>query len=88
MNALLRRLKRDAVVITIHSIPLENMVGVMFSDGSLANNIDLRTQVCYVACVSDSSILDGAEAPTSVIAYKAIRWTAQRRMCFIPRALP
>ena len=28
MNALYRRLKRDAVVITIHAIPLEGIVGV------------------------------------------------------------
>ena len=57
------------MVITIHCIRIEDMVAVLFSDGSLANNIDLRTQVCYVACVADSSILDGADAPTSVIAY-------------------
>ena len=54
MNALFRRLKRGAVVITIHSIPLENMVGVVFSDASLGNNDGCKTQVCHVACVADT----------------------------------
>ena len=55
MKALYRRLERDAVVIARHSIPLENMVGVMFSDASLGNNTDHKTQVCALA---DCSIFD------------------------------
>ena len=37
----------------------------------LGNNDDLKTQVCYLACVAEVSILDRHEEPTSVIAYKS-----------------
>ena len=75
MNALFRRLKKDAVVITIHSIPLNRLKGLVFTDASLANNKDQRTQVCYLACMADQSILDGKEAKVSVLAYKSHKMT-------------
>ena len=71
MNALYRRLKKDAVVITIHAIPLNRLRALVFSDASLGNNADCSTQVFYLACCCDASILDGAEAQVSVIAYKS-----------------
>ena len=71
MNALYRRLKKDAVVITIHAIPLNRLRALVFSDASLGNNADCSTQVCYLACCCDASILDGADAQVSVIAYKS-----------------
>ena len=76
MNALFRRLKKDAVVITIHSIPLNRLKGLVFTDASLANNKeDQRTQVCYLACMADQSILEGKEAKVSVLAYKSHKMT-------------
>ena len=75
MNALYRRLEKDAVVITIHSIPLNRLKGLVFTDASLANNKDQRTQVCYLACMADQSILEGKEAKVSVLAYKSHKMT-------------
>ena len=71
MNALFRRLKKDAVTITIFPIPLARLTGLMFTDASLANRSDCATQCAYVACMTDASILDGHEAPVSVLAYKS-----------------
>ena len=71
-----RRLNKDAVVITIHSIPLNRLKGLVFTDASLANNKeDQRTQVCYLACMADQSILEGKEAKVSVLAYKSHKMT-------------
>ena len=75
MNALLRRLKKDQVVITIHSIPLDRLKGLLFTDASLANNADGRNQVCYVCCMADASILEGVDAKVSVLAYKSHKMT-------------
>ena len=73
MNALFRRLRKDAVVIQIFSIPLDRLTALIFSDASLGNCKDGGSQVCYVACVADQSILDGVEANVSVLAYKSHR---------------
>ena len=73
MNALLRRLKKDAVVLQIFPIPLSRLTGVIFSDASLGNCKDGGSQVCYVACVADQEILEGSETNVSVLAYKSHR---------------
>ena len=62
-------------MITIHSIPLNRLKGLVFTDASLANNKDQRTQVCYLACMADQSILEGKEAKVSVLAYKSHKMT-------------
>ena len=46
MNALYRRLRKDAVVIKIQPIPLHQLKALIFSDASLGNNADYSTQVC------------------------------------------
>ena len=63
------------MVITIHPILLNRLRGLVFTDASLANNKDQRTQVCYLACMADQSILDGKEAKVSVLAYKSHKMT-------------
>ena len=59
MNALFRRLIKDALVITIFPIPLARLMGLMFTDASLANRNDCATQCAYIACMTDVAILDG-----------------------------
>ena len=85
MNALFRRLKKDAVIITIFPIPLARLIGLMFTDASLANRKDCATQCAYIACMTDVAILEGQEAPVSVLAYKSHHIVhICARMCELP----
>ena len=60
-------------MLQIFPIPLPRLTGVIFSDASLGNCKDGGSQVCYVACVADQEILEGAETNVSVLAYKSHR---------------
>jgi len=68
-NAALRRLLQANVTITIKAIPLSRLRILLFSDSSLGNAGGGGTQIAFMTCGVDASILEGVEADVSPLTY-------------------
>ena len=70
-NAALRRLRQNDAELVIKSIPLQMLVLLTFSDGSLGNAAGGSAQIGYIICAADRSILKGIEVFVSILLYKS-----------------
>ena len=75
-NVAFKRLQATAdVPIKILPIPLERLVGVVFTDASLGNAKDGHSQLAWLACVADQDIAVGKESDMSILCWKSNKMT-------------
>ena len=77
-NKLIRQAQRHRdLPLVIHSVPLDNLTMGAFTDAAWAVRPDGSSQAGYLIYFADKSLLNGAEAPVSVMDWKS--WKLKRK---------